>query len=83
MICGADGEGGRARGGRRGGRAGVHLAVGSPSDSILSTGASSTASIGAQGAVALRKQAEEVAQMLDVKLAGLRVPAERIGLEFV
>ena len=75
--CGADGEGGRTRGG-----GGIHLAVGSPSDSILSTGASSTVSIGAQGAVALRKQAEEVAQMLDVKLAGLRVPAERIGPEF-
>lgn len=60
-----------------------HLAVGSPSDSIMSAGAASTASVGAQGAVLLRRHAEEVAQMLDSRLAGLKVPAERIGADFM
>ncbi|KAJ2895839.1 hypothetical protein MKZ38_006123 [Zalerion maritima] len=61
---------------------GGHLAVGSPSDSIISAGASSVTSVGAQGAVTLRRQAEEVAQNLDIKLGPLRVPGERIGVEF-
>ncbi|KAI1826705.1 hypothetical protein F4861DRAFT_41900 [Xylaria intraflava] len=63
--------------------------LGSPSevDSIVSTGAATTASIatttsiGASAVVAMRRQAEELARCLNERLGSLDVPNESAGLE--